>query len=146
MIYRQARLPDAAPLAAIEALQPRCAQWGQAGWCSELQTAAAYVCCAQEAQEVVGFVALRLAAGTGEILNVGVHPRWCKRGIGGQLVARALAWAKQHGGQEITLEVAAGNTAAQALYRRAGFHTVGVRKKFYHGQEDALIMGICLCG
>ena len=32
------------------------------------------------------------------------------------------------------------NAAAQALYRRFGFAPVGVRKNYYEGVEDAIVM------
>ena len=40
-----------------------------------------------------------------------------------------------------TLEVRAGNVAAQALYRKFGFEEAGVRKGYYQDNgEDAIIM------
>jgi ribosomal-protein-alanine N-acetyltransferase len=45
------------------------------------------------------------------------------------------------GVKHLSLEVAANNEAAQALYRRFGFAPVGVRKNYYPVTgEDALVM------
>ena len=144
MKFRTAFLADVPALAEIEHLQPRCAQWGQTGWKTELADQSACVFCAEENGQVMGFVSLRLAADIGEILNVGVHPSLLRRGIAGQLLNHALAWAREHGGKQITLEVAATNLPAVQLYQKEGFVQVGVRKNFYATKEDALIMGRAL--
>lgn len=144
MKFRTAYPADLPALAAIERLQPRCAQWGKTGWETELTDRAACVFCAEENGRVLGFVSLRLAVDIGEILNVGVDPSVLRRGIAEQLVDLALSWAREHGGKQITLEVAATNLPAVRLYQKFGFVQVGVRKKFYANNEDALIMGRAL--
>ena len=143
MNIRVATPDDILALAAIEKAQPRCAQWGKNGWKTELAEKSARVFCAQE-KTVVGFVALRLAAGVGEILNVGVLPEFTRCGTGTLLLSHALAWAKANGGEAISLEVAADNLVARRLYEKCGFVTVGCRKNFYGNGEDALIMGLKL--
>lgn len=143
MNIRLANSQDIPALAVIEKQQPRCAQWGENGWKTELAEKSAHVFCAHE-QTVVGFVALRLAAGVGEILNVGILPDFTRRAIGTALLFHALTWARENGGEEISLEVAADNAAAIRLYEKAGFLPIGRRKKFYADGQDALIMGIKL--
>ena len=80
MKIRRANLPDVACLAAIENVQPASAGWGERGWQTELNTAAAQIWCAEQNGEVIGFVSIRLAAGWAEILNVAVHPHYCRQG------------------------------------------------------------------
>jgi hypothetical protein len=46
--------------------------------------------------------------------------------------------------QHATLEVAAGNIAAQALYAAAGFRTAGIRRAYYRNGDDALIQWLRL--
>ncbi len=144
MKFRLALPADVTALAEIERLQPRCAQWSQTGWATELTDESACIFCAEENGRVIGFVSLRLALDVGEILNVGVHPSFLRRGIAEQLVDQALSWAREHGGKQITLEVAATNSPAVRLYQKAGFVQVGVRKNFYANQEDAFVMGRAL--
>jgi len=55
------------------------------------------------------------------ISNVSVDPQWTRRGLAARLVSRAVACAWQRRMPRVRLEVAASNTAAIALYRRAGF-------------------------
>lgn len=135
---------DAERLAYIETQQPLSAHWGAKGFASETIQPAARVWCWEENGEILGFLAMRLTAGFGEILNLAVLPQACRRGIGFRLLAKALSDAKEKGGQEITLEVNVRNTPAISLYLKAGFKELGHREKFYNNQDDALIMGVTL--
>lgn len=138
-------LPTDAPrLAQIETLQPYSAHWGEKGFAEEVNNPYAFVWCWEEKGLVEGFLALRLAAGFCEILNLAVHPASCRRGIGFKLLYYALSQVRAHGGERVTLEVNSRNTAAIGLYAKAGLKTCGLRKNFYNGTEDALIMGASL--
>lgn len=68
------------------------------------------------------------------------QPDLRRRGIGGQLLAHMLAGGRAAGATTATLEVRRGNAPAIALYTRAGFRTVHVRARYYHDDEDALVM------
>jgi len=58
-------------------------------------------------------------------------------------LAHEITSAREAGTRLATLEVRAGNVAAQALYRRYGFRVVGRRPKYYNdNHEDALIMTV----
>ncbi len=88
-----------------------------------------------------GYVILRLVAGEGEILRIGVAPAGRRKGTGRQLVEAAKAAAEREKAEKVFLEVRAGNEAAIALYCRAGFVRYGVRKKYYRlPDEDAVLM------
>ena len=142
MNYCFAQVSDVPALCRLENAQPRAAHWGQDGWRTEIEDPSSCILCAQEENEMVGFVALRLAVGVGEILNVAVAPSRCRQGVGQQLLSRALHWVRERGGGEVTLEVGNTNFPAIRLYQKVGFVQVGVRKNFYHGNEDALILKI----
>ena len=91
-----------------------------------------------------GFLMLRLAAEEGEIIDLGVVPDQRRQGVARKLVAEAARVARQHGAQELFLEVDVQNTPAKRLYAATGFAEVGLRKGYYdHGQgnrSDALIL------
>ncbi len=53
--------------------------------------------------------------------GLSVTQAWRGRGIGGQLLAAAEAWARGHGRARLTLWVAAENAPAVRLYEKAGF-------------------------
>jgi len=75
------------------------------------------------------------------ILNVAVDKRFRKLGIGSILLKHALNLAKSLGAEKATLEVRAGNLAAQSLYKKIGFKLVATRKRYYSDNgEDAHIM------
>jgi ribosomal-protein-alanine N-acetyltransferase len=62
-----------------------------------------------------------------------------RRGLGTHLMLALVEAAVAAGSSHLTLEVRVSNEAAQRLYRRFGFETVGLRRHYYR-DEDALIM------
>ncbi len=142
MIYRPASLTDVKALEAIELVQPRCAGWKSAGWQSELKVPVSYVLCAEMTHQVVGFIALRFTLGVGEIVNIGVAPAYTRQGIGRALLQQVLSWVRARGGGHLSLEVGVTNLPAIRLYEQTGFVQVGLRRNFYPGPEDALVMEI----
>ncbi len=144
MRMRPALALDAPRLAWIEQTQPLSAHWGEKGFAGEVANAASRIWCWEENGEIVGFLALRLAAGMCEILNLAVLPDSCRKGIGFRLLAHALRDARARGAETVTLEVNVTNLPAISLYTKAGLAEWGRREKFYNGTEDALIMGIHL--
>lgn len=96
---------------------------------------------ALHARRVVGYAGIVLATDAAHVTTVVVRPEHRGRGIATALVAQVLDVARDGGATAATLEVRAGNTAAQRLYRRFGFAPVGVRAGYYEDTgEDALIM------
>jgi len=91
--------------------------------------------------EVVGFVVVWLIVDEAHIATIAVHPDFRQQGIARRLLETAIQSAREEGAVLATLEVRAGNTAAQALYRQMGFAVVGRRPRYYTDNgEDALIM------
>lgn len=80
---------------------------------------------------LVGFVAFGSAHDgdddrrTGEIYSVYVHPDSWLRGIGADLVARAVADLRSHGYTSATLWVLAANRRARAFYEHFGWKADG---------------------
>jgi ribosomal-protein-alanine N-acetyltransferase len=86
-----------------------------------------------------GMLLARVAAGEAEILTLAVHPAARRRGIAGALLGEAALVARAAGAVELFLEVSAANAAALALYKAAGFATVGRRAAYYADRSDALV-------
>jgi len=85
-----------------------------------------------------GFILSRLAAGEAEILSVAVDTQHRGRGLGRHLLDLHLRRLAGLGVQAVFLEVEEDNTAARALYARAGFTEVGRRQAYYpHERGDA---------
>ena len=90
---------------------------------------------------VVGYVGVWSIVDEGHITNVAVSPNYRRKNVGSLLIYHMLKATMQAGLVRHTLEVRAGNAAAQALYRKFGFEEAGVRKGYYQDNgEDAIIM------
>ena len=87
-------------------------------------------------EEVVGFLALQNLVGELEVTNIAILKAYQGRGYASQLMKHL-----EERSEPIFLEVRASNQVAQALYRKFGFESLGIRKNYYHEpQEDAVIM------
>jgi ribosomal-protein-alanine N-acetyltransferase len=91
-----------------------------------------------------GFLLAQCAAGESEIINLAVAPVERRQGIGGALVAKAMARALLEGARTMFLEVADDNTAARALYDRIGFLQVGIRPDYYLRRPDNYVDALIL--
>ncbi len=100
---------------------------------------------AVEGEELLGYVGLMTVLDEGYLSNVAVSPAYRRQGIAEALLTALLARARARKLSFVTLEVRAGNTPAQALYRKLGFQEVGVRRAYYeHPKEDAVLMTLFL--
>jgi ribosomal-protein-alanine N-acetyltransferase len=95
----------------------------------------------RETAQVAGVAGYWLVIDEAHISTFAVHPDLRSRGVGKVLLAAMLRHAAGLGAASATLEVRAGNKAAQSLYRGFGFHAVGRRKGYYKNNgEDAVLM------
>lgn len=91
--------------------------------------------------EVVGFSCAWHVADEAHLLRIATHPAWWRRGIGRRLLDAAVSRARAASCKHMTLEVAAGNGAAVALYHGAGFREIGRRFGYYRSPpDDAIVM------
>ncbi len=94
-----------------------------------------------DGQTMTGYAGLSATAGEAWVQTIGVAPGHRRRGLATDLLRELTTEARRRGASTIWLEVGAGNTAAQALYARHGYATVGRRRGYYGATgEDALIM------
>jgi [ribosomal protein S18]-alanine N-acetyltransferase len=94
-----------------------------------------------EAGRIVAMVISWLIVDELHVATIAVHPEFRRQGIGQCLLDEALRDGRAAGIQHALLEVRAGNTAAQALYRKFGFEVAGRRPKYYKDNgEDAILM------
>ncbi|MCD9027331.1 ribosomal protein S18-alanine N-acetyltransferase [Luteimonas sp. BDR2-5] len=102
-----------------------------------------------DAEHIVGYGVLSIAAGEAHVLNVCVAPEAQGRGHGRRLFRALIAAAQGHGAQRVFLEVRPSNPHAIALYHDEGFNEIGRRPRYYpahHGREDAIVMARELFG
>lgn len=89
---------------------------------------------------VAGYAGMMYVVDEAHVTNVAVAADERRGGIGARLLAELLLDARHRGCAGATLEVRASNTAAQALYARAGFTEAGTRRNYYENTEDAIVM------
>ena len=91
--------------------------------------------------DLLAYVSFYHAAGEMEIANLAVAPEQRRKGLGRLILSALLQAAAKMGIEKVLLEVRAGNSAALSLYRQAGFHQAGLRKKYYPDTgEDGFIL------
>jgi len=106
----------------------------------ELQNPNAKVFVALLQNEVVGFASIWKAVDEYHVTNIVVRKDLRQNRIGSQLLETLIEVVKSEHSPLLTLEVNKNNIPAQKLYQKYGFKDVGLRKKYYHNTEDALIM------
>jgi ribosomal-protein-alanine N-acetyltransferase len=100
----------------------------------------AYARVARADSQVAGYLIAWFILDEVHLGNLAVHRAHRRRGIGRALVEDLVLRAGRHGSSFITLEVRAGNRGAISLYTSLLFQPVAVRKGYYSGREDAIIM------
>ena len=105
-----------------------------------------YLCKVYESETdgMVGYAILMLAVDEAELLDIAIAAGQQRHGWGRKLLEEMMALARRQNMQRMVLEVRASNLAAIALYRKAGFSDIGLRRDYYpaeNGREDAILMG-----
>jgi ribosomal-protein-alanine N-acetyltransferase len=129
---------DAAALAAIaaEALPE---PWSEAGFAEEIGLPEARVWVARDrAGHAVGYLVAHRVLDELQVLSLAVAEGRRRRGAGRALLESALT--SEPGLRVAHLEVRSNDAAAQAFYQRVGFRRVGLRRGFYPGGIDALLL------
>lgn len=76
-----------------------------------------------------------------QIMNIAVAPSERNKGYASAMLGELIDQASARKISAVTLEVRRSNDPAIRLYQRHGFHTVGVRPRYYSdNHEDALVM------
>ncbi len=90
---------------------------------------------------VIGYVLCWYVADEIHIVNLAVHARERRRGIGRELMNAVCNAARRRGHSVATLEVRVQNEPAIALYESLGFRNIAIRRAYYADNgEDALVM------
>lgn len=90
---------------------------------------------------LAGYAAFWIVADEAELGDLAVRPERRRRGLGRALVEAVARAARDRGAETLFLQVRESNAAARALYREAGFRTVGRRSSYYRRPpEDAVLL------
>ncbi len=107
---------------------------------SELESENSKYIVAKKENQIVGFAGIWISPVDVEITNIVTKKTERKNGIGSALLDKLIEMAKETGRETISLEVNENNFPAGALYEKKGFEVVGIRKKYYNGKDNAIIM------
>lgn len=106
---------------------------------SELESDLSKYIVAKQENQIVGFAGVIILPDDVEITNIVTKKSERKKGIGKILLDKLIQMAFELE-KDISLEVNEKNEAAINLYKKAGFKEVGIRKKYYNGIDNAIIM------
>lgn len=98
---------------------------------------------AEDGGTLVGYTGLLAPSMPGEpadILTIAVDPAYRRRGYGTVLMTGLIAQARGREAGDLMLEVRADNETARAFYHRSGFDRIAVRRNYYRGNCDAIVM------
>lgn len=89
--------------------------------------------------QMIGFIAgdPRPSQGTAWIATIGVDPGYQRRGVGLELLRACEEQLKL---PRVKLTVRISNDSAISLYKKAGYRTIDIWKKYYNDGEDGLVM------
>lgn len=97
--------------------------------------------------EIIGYAIVSIAAGECHILNICIHERQRRQGLGRRFMQHILEHARSQGALMAYLEVRPSNIVATGLYWSLGFEQIALRKDYYparRGREDALVLACVL--
>ena len=106
----------------------------------ELECSNSHFIIVKNNNEIVGFAGLKVIVDEADIMNIVVKKTFRHNGIGSILLENLISYAKDNNLKTITLEVNEHNLSAIRLYDKFNFDHIGIRKKYYNGESDAIIM------
>ena len=91
-------------------------------------------------EQIIGYLFAQYSDDEAHILNLGIRPKFRRKGIAKLLLERFLNRIVERSIKSCYLEVRVGNLSAQKLYFSQSFAPIAVRKQYYPDGEDALIL------
>lgn len=125
---------DLEPLVALECCQPR--PWSRQQLQDALQDEDCCVLGVGREGRLVGHAVVARLPFEAELQAMLVAPAMRRCRLGALLLDAVIEQCQHWGSERLLLEVRAGNAAAIALYRRAGFSEDGRRRGYYPPLED----------
>ena len=105
--------------------------------------------CDDTSDTLKAFVLTQIAVDTADLLMVATHPGHRRKGLARHLLRGLLKRLGERGIARLTLDVAADNAGAIALYHAMGFAEDGRRPNYYKrdaGRIDAVLMSRTITG
>lgn len=105
---------------------------------SELGNPISHYIVAKRNEQIIGFAGILDTVDQMEITNIVVKKNFRNKGIGNMLLKHLINLSKEK--SSIYLEVNEKNKSAIKLYEKNGFKKCGLRKNYYYGTDDAILM------
>lgn len=106
----------------------------------ELINPNSYYILAIENGEIVGFGGINTILDESSLNNIAVRVDKRSQKIGSKILEKLIEISQNLGSSFLTLEVNKNNLNAIKLYEKFGFKNLGIRKNYYNGTTDAIIM------
>ena len=94
----------------------------------------------KENDKIIGFAGIWITPDDIELNNIVIRKDKRGKGYSKLLLEKLIEISKGLDREIFTLEVSEQNEVAISLYSKFGFEKVGLRKKYYDGKFDALLM------
>lgn len=95
---------------------------------------------AEENGKIAGFLSVIENYDCADVMMIATGLSYRRKGVATKLLSEAIGMLKNLGVNRLLLEVNETNIGAIELYKKLGFKQISIRKKYYKGQFDALIM------
>jgi ribosomal-protein-alanine N-acetyltransferase len=106
----------------------------------ELACTNSYYIVAKENNNIVGFAGIKKILDEVDLMNIVTQKSKRNFGIASMLLENLINKSIELGASVMTLEVDENNSPALHLYEKYDFKKVGLRKKYYNGINNAVIM------
>jgi ribosomal-protein-alanine N-acetyltransferase len=117
------------------------APWSLAMFVLELSKPSSVCLGATYDGELIGYLVCSRYHTVWHLMNVAIDGRYRRRRVATALIDQLLLETGGGGGERYTLEVRVSNSEAIKMYESFGFRSAGIRRRYYHdNNEDALIM------
>lgn len=140
---RRMRNEDVDQIMAIEEVSFGAHHWSADSFCSEIQNPLGNYFCAinKSTNELIGYCGFWIICEEAHVTTIAVKKEYRKHHIGELLLQQMIETGYKVEAKWFTLEVRVSNMPALSLYKKYGFDSLGVRRKYYQdNNEDALIM------
>ena len=106
----------------------------------ELEADNSHFIVAMDNNDIVGFAGVKIIVDEADVMNIVVRKDQRQNGVGSAMMEYLINHAKTYNIKKITLEVNENNLSAIHLYNKYNFDHIGIRKRYYKDNSDAIIM------
>ena len=111
---------------------------------AELQSPLSHYFVICSSDSILGFAGVKFVLEEAELMNIVTKKSQRNQKIASQLLRYIIDYCKRHEKKFLNLEVNEKNTIAIHFYKKYNFNQVGLRKKYYHHSDAAILMTLSL--